>query len=62
MKIKGDWNIFHIFISGLVTAIFINYLATGFIDIVVNIDNLLTWLQKSEASTVINQLIQQVFR
>lgn len=62
MKIKGNWNIFQIFISGLVTAIFINYLLTGFIDIVISIDSLLTWLQNSEASTAISQLIKQVFK
>ena len=36
-----------IFISGLVTAIAINYLAVGFIDIILNIDSLLQWLEKS---------------
>ena len=35
------------FISGLVTAIAINYLVVGFIDIILNIDSLLQWLEKT---------------
>jgi hypothetical protein len=58
MRIKGNWNIFKIFISGLITAIFINYLLTGFIDIVINIDSLLIWLQNSG----IDRMIKQMFK
>ncbi len=58
IKIKGNWNIFKIFISGLVSAIFINYLIVGFIDIVVNIDNLISWLER----TGILKTIQQFFK
>jgi hypothetical protein len=47
MRFRGNWNFFQIFISGLFTAITINYLITGFIDIVYNINSLLIWLNKS---------------
>jgi len=48
MRISGKWNfgILETFISGLVGAIFINHLITGFIEIISNIDRLLTWLEK----------------
>jgi hypothetical protein len=59
MKIKGNWNLIEIFISGLVTVIFINYLATGFTDVVFNINSLLNWLQKSD---LLNHLIRQIFK
>ncbi len=58
MKIKGDWNFIKIFISGLTTVIFINYLLNGFADIVINIDTLLTWLQHSGVDKLINQLFK----
>lgn len=58
MKIKGNWSFLEMFISGLSTLIFINYLVTGFSDVVINIDSLLTWLQH----TNFNQLINQLFR
>jgi hypothetical protein len=47
MKFRGNWNFFEIFISGLFTAITINYLVTGFIDIVYNINSLLIGFYKS---------------
>jgi hypothetical protein len=59
MKIKGNWNFVEIFVSGLVTVIFINYLVTGFTDVVFNINLLLNWLQKSD---FLNHLIRQIFR
>ncbi|MBC1237592.1 hypothetical protein [Nostoc sp. 2RC] len=58
MRIKGNWNILKIFISGLTTAIFINYLFAGFVDVVINIDSLLTWLQNSG----IDRMIKQMFK
>ena len=45
-----------IFLSGLVTAIAINYLVVGFIDIILNIDSLLQWLEKSGVMNFINSL------
>jgi hypothetical protein len=47
MRFRGNWNFFQIFISGLFTAITINYLVTGFVDIVYNINSLLIWFHKS---------------
>jgi|UPI00036D3DB9 hypothetical protein len=47
MKFRGNWNFFEIFISGLFTAITINYLITGFADIVHNINSVLIWVHKS---------------
>lgn len=58
MRIKGDWSFLKIFISGLTTVIFINYLLTGFVDVVINIDTLLTWLQHSGVDKLINQLFK----
>jgi len=59
---RGNWNFWQILVSGLATAIFFNYLITGFIDIVININSLLTWLQNSGTVTLINQLIKQVLK
>jgi hypothetical protein len=36
-----------LFISGLITAIFLNYLITGFVDIVYNVNSLLIWVKQS---------------
>ena len=47
MRFRGNWNFFEIFIGGLFTAITINYLVTGFFDIVVNINSVLIWFHKS---------------
>lgn len=58
MRIKGNWNFIQMFISGLTTVIFINYLLTGFVDVVINIDSLLTWLQNPE----ISQMVKQMFK
>jgi hypothetical protein len=44
-------------LSGLVTAIFLNYLLTGFIDIVYNINAILIWFHKSGMATYIYKLI-----
>ncbi len=46
-KLKSDWNFTEIFLSGLVTAISINYLVSGFWDIVVNFSYLVSWLDQS---------------
>jgi hypothetical protein len=43
-------------LSGLVTAIFLNYLITGFVDIVVNINSVLIWFHKSGLATYIYKL------
>lgn len=50
-----------IFISGLITAIAINYLIVGFFDIVVNINQLLLWLDKSGINIYINQILKGIF-
>lgn len=50
-----------IFLSGLVTAIAINYLIVGFYDIVININSLLLWLDKSGISIYINQILKGIF-
>jgi hypothetical protein len=47
MRIRGNWGCLQVWLSGLVSAIAINYLAKGFIDIILNINSLLTWLQNS---------------
>ena len=39
---------FQLFISSLATLIFIHYLAVGFIDVVLTVNNLLEWLQKND--------------
>ena len=36
-----------LFIGGLITAIFLNYLITGFVDIVYNVNSLLIWLKQT---------------
>jgi hypothetical protein len=56
MRFRGNWNFFQIFISGLFTAITINYLITGFVDIVHNINSLLIWIQKTGLSAYISKL------
>ena len=45
-----------IMLSGLVAAIFLNYLITGFIDIVYNINSVLIWLHKSGMGAYISKL------
>jgi hypothetical protein len=50
-----------IFLSGLITAIAINYLIVGFVDIVLNINSLLLWLQKSGIDIYINQILKGIF-
>lgn len=42
-----NFGCINIFLSGLVTAIAINYLISGFVDIVLNVDKLIQWLEKS---------------
>jgi hypothetical protein len=50
---KGCLNLF---ISSLMTAIFINYLVVGFIDYVHNINDLLIWLKQSGIGEYIYKL------
>ena len=50
-----------IFISGLITAIAINYLIVGFVDIVLNINDILLWLDKSGINIYINQILKGIF-
>jgi hypothetical protein len=50
-----------IFLSGLITAIAINYLIVGFVDIVVNINSLLIWVEKSGINIYINQILKGIF-
>jgi hypothetical protein len=50
-----------IFLSGLITAIAINYLIVGFYDIVTNINSLLIWVEKSGINIYINQILKGIF-
>jgi hypothetical protein len=43
-------------LSGLILAITINYLLTGFVDIVYNINSILIWLNKSGMAAYIYKL------
>jgi hypothetical protein len=47
---------FQLFVSSLATLIFIHYLAVGFIDVVLSVNDLLEWLQKSGFMHFINSL------
>ena len=49
-------SLIKLFISGLVTAIFLNYLITGFVDIVYNINSLLIWFHKSSLGVYLYKL------
>ena len=49
-------SLIKLFISGLVTAIFFNYLITGFVDIVYNINSVLIWFHKSGMGAYISKL------
>ena len=44
---------------GLMGVIFLNYLAVGFIDFVLNIQAVLTWLQHNES---VQALLRMIFR
>jgi hypothetical protein len=54
--IRSIKSFFQIMLSGLVLAITINYLLTGFVDIVYNINSLLIWFHKSGLATYIYKL------
>ena len=54
--IRSIKSFIQIMLSGLVTAIFINYLVVGFFDIVYNINSLLIWLNKSGLGAYISKL------
>lgn len=58
MKIKGNWNFIGIFISGASTLIFWNYLVIGLWEVVINISELLTWLEHNDLNQLINQLLK----
>ncbi|AFZ61319.1 hypothetical protein Anacy_6042 (plasmid) [Anabaena cylindrica PCC 7122] len=45
-----------IMLSGLVTAIFLNYLITEFVDIVYNINSALIWLHKSGIGAYVSKM------
>jgi hypothetical protein len=49
-------SLIKLFFSGLVTAIFLNYLITGFVDIVYNINSVLIWFHKSGMGAYISKL------
>ena len=49
-------SLIKLFISGLVTAIFLNYLINGFVDIVYNINSVLIWFHKSGMGAYISKL------
>ena len=56
MRFKNNrQGCFSLFISSLMTAIFINYLVTGFIDYVYSINSLLIWLEQSGILPAIKQ-------
>ncbi|WP_071192609.1 hypothetical protein [Trichormus sp. NMC-1] len=57
MRIRGNWGCLQWWISGLVTAIAINYLISGFVDIVLNINKVLNWLQQSGIGAYIYKLL-----
>lgn len=54
--IRGIKSFIKIMLSGLVTAIFLNYLITGFVDIVYNINSVLIWFHKSGIGAYISKL------
>lgn len=54
-------NFIKIWLSGLITAIAINYLIVGFIDIINNIDSLLMMIEKSGFFIYINQFLKGIF-
>ncbi|MEY3255651.1 MAG: hypothetical protein RLZZ29_782 [Cyanobacteriota bacterium] len=54
--IRSIKSFFQIMLSGLIAAITINYLVTGFVDIVYNVNSLLIWLNKSGMTTYIYKL------
>jgi hypothetical protein len=57
MRFKGNnQGCINLFISSLMTAIFINYLVMGFIDYLHSINNLLIWLNKSGLGAYISKL------
>jgi hypothetical protein len=57
MRFKGNnQGCINLFISSLMTAIFINYLVTGFIDYLHSINSLLIWLNKSGLGAYISKL------
>ncbi|MTJ10543.1 hypothetical protein FJR04_23175 [Anabaena sp. UHCC 0204] len=54
--IRSIKSFIQIMLSGLITAIFLNYLITGFVDIVFNINSVLMWLQQSNVGEFIYRL------
>ena len=52
-----NFGCINIFLSGLVTAIAINYLISGFVDIVLNVDKLIQWLEKSGIMAYLKALL-----
>ena len=59
--IRDIKNFLKIWLSGLVTAIAINYLILGFFDIVHTINQFVIWLQKSNIDIYINQFLKGIF-
>jgi hypothetical protein len=49
-------SLIELFVSGLFAAITINYLITGFADIVYNINSVLIWFHKSGLGAYISKL------
>ncbi len=47
---------FQLFISSLVSLIFVHYLVVGFIDVVLTVNNLLDWLQKNDVVYVVYKM------
>ena len=58
MRFKGNnQGCIGLFISSLMTAIFINYLVVGFIDYVHSINDLLQWVKQSGISEYIYRFL-----
>lgn len=58
MRFKGNnQGCFSLFVSSLATAIFINYLITGFIDYVYSINSFIIWLNQSGILPAIKQFL-----
>jgi hypothetical protein len=57
MKIRGNSGCLKLFISSLTTLIFIHYLATGFVDVVLTINSILAWWQRSGVGEFIYRLL-----
>lgn len=58
IRIRRKGNFFQALLGGVSTLIFINYLIVGFGEVVLNINDALTWIQQHNAIQIINQFIK----